>query len=254
MQGDDPGLGVLFQIFQDFHEPHVGGVTEIHGLAQRAGEGLGPHLGSAALGHQRDRRRIGRADEIHKSGGKTIEGVQHPHGVGADDMGLVLSGGSYQFVLQFFPLDVGVGKTLGNDHQPADALGKTFLGHRQDQVPADGNNRQFRDFGQVLDPGVNFLAQDFLGLGMDHINRALIAIAPEHFQAVISADAGLAGDAHQHDGAGVKQFPHSDSPLCFDQVAKLRLSVISLVPKYHLETSSSNRSSTHRRRLDGCDR
>ncbi len=212
MQGNDPGLGVLLQIFQDFHEPDVGGVAKIHGLAQRTGKRLGPHLGSAALGHQRYRRRIGRADEIHKSGGKTIIGIQNAHGVGADDMGLVLTGGSHQFSLQFFSLCVGIGKSLGNDHQPTDALGETFLRHRQDQIPADGNNRQFRDFGQILDARVNFVAQDLLGLGMDHINRALIAIAPEHFQAIIGANAGLAGDAHQHDRAGGKQFPHSHSP------------------------------------------
>ncbi len=127
MQGNDPGLGVLLQIFQNLHEPHVRGVAEIHGLSQRAGKGLGPHLGSAALGHQRYRRRIGRADEIHKSGGKTVKGVQHAHGVGANDVGLVLAGGGHQFGLQFFPLLIGVGKSLGNDYQPADAFGKTFL-------------------------------------------------------------------------------------------------------------------------------
>ena len=57
VQDDDPGLGIVLQIFQDIHHVHVAGVAHVDGLAHPAGEGRGPHLKDPGLGHHGQGRR-----------------------------------------------------------------------------------------------------------------------------------------------------------------------------------------------------
>ena len=170
VQDNNPGLGIVLQIFQDIHHVHVGGVADVDGLAHPAGKGRGPHLEGPGLGHHGEGRRLRVPGDVDKGRGKAEEGVEDAHGVGAQYPGAVLPGQAHQFGLQFGAPVVGVGKPLADHHQPLNAMRDAVLNRGHHPVPAQGDDRQVGDLRQVGHFGIGLIPQDFRHLGMHQVN------------------------------------------------------------------------------------
>ncbi len=205
VQDNDAGVGIVRQIFQDIHHVQVAGVPYVDGLAHPAGEGRGPHLKRPGLGHHGQRRRLRVPGHVDKGGGEATEGVEDPHGVGAQYPDPMLPGQSHQFGLEFGAPGVGVGKPLADHHQPLDAMPGTLPGGVHHPLPAQGDYRQVRDLRQVGHPGVGLVSHNLRHLGVHQVNAPGIAVAQQHLQIIVGPGAGLPGSPDEHHRAGLKK-------------------------------------------------
>lgn len=202
VHGDDVGVGVLLEEREQVVFVDVGLVAEADDGGNphfcRAAEADDGHADAAALGRKRHLALlvVGRAE----GGAKVFVGVVEAVDVRPHEAHVVLLSHPDDLSLQLVFADFG--EARGDEHGPGNVLLPAFRKHVRNEGGGDAEHGHVDVARYFGDAGVALAPQDFLGLGMDGVDLALVAAVDEVFHYRV-ADLAVFGGGTDH-GHGVR--------------------------------------------------
>jgi len=141
-------------------------------------------------------------------GGKVVMVIDDPHGIGAYDPCSFRPGRIADLILQdlsFFP---HISQPLGDDDQGFDPDVHAGINRRKDLVPVQGYDGEVDGFPDVFNRRIAADAQNLLGIGVDGIDLAPVAMKLKAFQDVEGSRAGFPRYSEDGHGSGFEEEFH----------------------------------------------